>query len=39
MNIEDWDYNITNNKDITSIDFKSIKITNKNHKFLINVNT
>lgn len=39
MNIEDWDYDITNNKNVTSIDFKSTKITNKQHKFLINVNS
>jgi len=39
MNIEDWDYDISNNKNVTSIDFKSTKITNKLHKFLINVNT
>ena len=39
MNIEDWDYDISINKNVTSIDFKSIKITNKQHKFLINLNS
>lgn len=39
MNIEDWDYDLTNNKIVSSIDFKSIKITNKSHKFLIHINT
>lgn len=39
MNIEDWDYDLTNNKIVSSIDFKSIKIINKSHKFLIHINT
>lgn len=39
MNIEDWDYNLGNNKEITSIDFESIKMTNKAHKFSIKVNS
>lgn len=37
MNIEDWDLNIENNK-IASIDFKSLKLSDKDHKFVISIN-
>lgn len=37
MNIEDWDLNIENNT-VSSINFKSVKLTDKDHKFEISIN-
>ena len=37
MNIEDWDFNIEK-KNISSIELKSIKLTEKDHKFSISIN-
>lgn len=37
MNIEDWDLNIEG-KSISSIDFRSLKLTDKDHKFEILLN-
>lgn len=41
MNIQDWDYDITKNVSniITKIDFISIKLTNKHHRFTISIST